>query len=145
MSPRGPSGASKSLFKNLKKPSVFTRFWVQRPPKRASRNPRAAREAPKELQRPMQKTAQKITKNACLVKNALSRRSHFLPFLGPEECQENLKVKTCKKDKSVIHQKSCSIMGGVVKNALSRRSHFDPWMDPLFGDISCSFLSSSFT
>ena len=26
MSPRGPSGALKSLFKNLKKPCVFTRF-----------------------------------------------------------------------------------------------------------------------
>jgi len=41
MSPRGPSGALKSLFKNLKKQCVFTRFWVQRPPKRPSRNPRA--------------------------------------------------------------------------------------------------------
>ena len=37
MSPRGPSGASKSLFKNLKKPRVFTLFWVQRPPKKTSR------------------------------------------------------------------------------------------------------------
>ena len=51
MSPREPSGASKSLFKNLEKPDVFTRFWVQRPPKRPSRNPRAAQEAPKDLQR----------------------------------------------------------------------------------------------
>ena len=29
-----------SLFITLKKPIVFTRFWVQRPPKRASRGPR---------------------------------------------------------------------------------------------------------
>jgi hypothetical protein len=29
-----------SLFKTLKKHLVFTRFWVQRPPKRASRGPR---------------------------------------------------------------------------------------------------------
>ena len=41
MSPRGPSGASKSLFKNLKKHIVFTRFWVQRPPKKTSRKKRA--------------------------------------------------------------------------------------------------------
>ena len=35
--PKEPSGASKSLFKNLKKHRVFTRFWVQRPPKKTSR------------------------------------------------------------------------------------------------------------
>ena len=34
-------------------------FWVQRPPKRPSRNPRAAQEAPKELQRPEQKIDKK--------------------------------------------------------------------------------------
>ena len=40
MSPRRPSGTSKSLFKNPKKLFVFSGFWVQRPPKRASRGPR---------------------------------------------------------------------------------------------------------
>ena len=83
MSPRGPSWALKSLFKNLKKHQVFTRFWVQRPPKRASRNPRAAQEAPKELQRPEKNLPNKIPKNASVVKNALSWRSHFLLILGP--------------------------------------------------------------
>ena len=39
-----------SLFITLKKPIVFTRFWVQRPPKRASRSPRDSPETPKELQ-----------------------------------------------------------------------------------------------
>ena len=39
-----------SLFKTLKKHLVFTRFWVQRPPKRASRSPRDSPETPKELQ-----------------------------------------------------------------------------------------------
>ena len=77
MSPRGPSGALKSLFKNLKKPCVFTRFWAQRPPKRPSRNPRAEN---------VQKTPPKKREQICpkkfpimhaVVKNALSRRSHF--------------------------------------------------------------------
>ena len=67
----------KESFQNLKKPRVFTRFWVQRPPKRASRNPRAAQEAPKELQRPEKNLPKKIPINASVVKNALSRRSHF--------------------------------------------------------------------
>merc|ERR1712023_312600 len=69
-----------SLFKNLKKPIVFTRFWVQRPPKRH----------PKSFKRPVQNLPRKITKNACLVKNALSRRSHFDlildPSLAPQVC-----------------------------------------------------------
>ena len=67
----------KEPFQKPKKPRVFTRFWVQRPPKRASRNPRAAQEAPKELQRPEKNLPKKIPKNASMVKNALSRRSHF--------------------------------------------------------------------
>ena len=90
MSPRGPSGALKSLFKNLKKPCVFTRFWVQRPPKRPSRNPRAAQETPKDLQNAMQKSATKNQKKCLLgrkcLKPAISKKtpsgthfwSHFL-------------------------------------------------------------------
>ena len=50
---------------------------------RPSRNPRAAQEAPKELQRPVQNRPKKITINACLVKNALSRRSQKDPLLDP--------------------------------------------------------------
>ena len=63
MSPRGPSGALKSLFKNLKKPCVFTRFWAQRPPKRPSRNPRAEKmqkTLPKKRDKICQKKSQKM-------------------------------------------------------------------------------------
>ena len=90
MSPRGPSWALKSLFKNLKKPKVVSRFWVQRPPKRASRNPRAAQEAPKELQRPMQKTAKKNPKKCLCGKKclglAISFCSFFWPNFGGQNC-----------------------------------------------------------
>ena len=82
MSPRGPSWAWKSLFKHLKKPRVFTRFWVQRPPKRASRNPRAAQEAPKELQRPMQKTAKKNPKKCYRGKKCLKLAISLLIKFG---------------------------------------------------------------
>ena len=85
MSPRGPSWALKSLFKNLKKTYFFARFWVQRPPKRASRNPRAAQEAPKELQRPMQKIAKKnpqkwLHGKKCLKPAISFRTSNGSPF-----------------------------------------------------------------
>ena len=50
---------------------------------RPSRNPRAAQEAPKELQRPEKNLPKKIPKNASVVKNALSWRSHFLQNLEP--------------------------------------------------------------
>ena len=50
---------------------------------RPSRNPRAAQEAPKELQRPEKSQPKKIKINASVVKNALSRRSHFQRFLKP--------------------------------------------------------------
>ena len=82
MSPRGPSWALKSLFKHLKKPRVFTRFWVQRPPKRASRNPRAAQEAPKELQRPMQKIAKKNPKKCLRGKKCLKPAISFWTCFG---------------------------------------------------------------
>ena len=82
MSPRGPSWALKSLFKHLKKPRVFTRFWVQRPPKRASRNPRAAQEAPKELQRPMQKIAKTNPKKCLHGKKCLKVAISLWPDFG---------------------------------------------------------------
>ena len=80
MSPRGPSGASKSLFKNLKKPSVFEGFWVQRPPKRASRCPIRLPRDPQKLHKKQNK---KFLKNASMVKNALSRRSHLKQISKP--------------------------------------------------------------
>ena len=61
----------KESFQTPQKPRVFTRFWVQRPPKRASRNPRAAQETPKELQRPMQKIAKKNPKKCLRGKKCL--------------------------------------------------------------------------
>ena len=63
MSPRGPSWALKSQTTAFKKPwkiNGFQCFWVQRPPKRPSRNPRAAQEAPKELQRPKKNQPKKV-------------------------------------------------------------------------------------
>ena len=87
MSPRGPSGALKSLFKNLKKPCVFTRLWVQRPPKRPSRGPRAAQETPKELQNAMQKSTKKNHKKCLLgrkcLKPAISKRPPLRPLFSP--------------------------------------------------------------
>ena len=83
MSPRGPSWALKSLFKNLNKPWVFTRFWVQRPPKRASRNPRAAQETPKDLQNAVQKTDKKKSKNQCRGKKCLKPAISLLRNFGP--------------------------------------------------------------
>ena len=77
MSPRGPSGALKSLFKNLKKPCVFTRFWAQRPPKKPSRNPRAEKMQKTLPKKQCKNLTKKIPKNAVVVKNALSRRSPF--------------------------------------------------------------------
>ena len=50
---------------------------------RPSRNPRAAQEAPKELQRPEKNLPKKIPKNAIVVKNALSWRSHLRHFWEP--------------------------------------------------------------
>ena len=47
---------------------------------RPSRNPRAAQEAPKELQRPEKNLTNKIPKNTLVVKNALSWRSHLRRF-----------------------------------------------------------------
>ena len=44
------------IFKNLKKPLVFEGFWIQRPPKKASRNPR---KLPREAQRTPKPTTQK--------------------------------------------------------------------------------------
>ena len=74
MSPRGPSGASKSLFKNLKKHCVFSGFWVQRPPKTASRDPRRLPRSTKKKPKHQQK---RCLKYQSPVKNALARRSHF--------------------------------------------------------------------
>ena len=69
---------------------VFNVFGFQRPPKRPSRNPRAAQEAPKELQRPETNPPKKIPKNAAVVKNALRWRSHFglrmEPIFGATFC-----------------------------------------------------------
>ena len=77
MSPRGPSGALKSLFKNPKKACVFTRFWAQRPPKKPSRNPRAEKMQKTLPRKQCKNLPKKIQKNASVVKNALSRRSPF--------------------------------------------------------------------
>ena len=53
------------IFKNLKKPSVFLGFWVQRLPKRASRGPRrlprSTQRAPKPQKKGIQKGTQKLT------------------------------------------------------------------------------------
>ena len=51
------------IFKNLKKPTVFDGFWVQRPPKRASRNPKISQEEPKENQNHQQKDQKLNPKN----------------------------------------------------------------------------------
>ena len=58
------------IFKNLKKPPVFEGFWVRRPPKRASRDPRRlprgtqrAPKPPKKIQKVIKKLVKNDTKN----------------------------------------------------------------------------------
>ena len=76
------------LFKTIKKQLVFTRFWVQRHPKRASRGPRRLPRGNQRAPKP-QKTKKKKNKNKIerMVGNALSRRfiiGHLLaPILEP--------------------------------------------------------------
>ena len=48
MQPKWPSRASVSLFKNLKKPRVFTGFWLHAPPEKASIGPRRLQRNPQE-------------------------------------------------------------------------------------------------
>ena len=80
MSPRGPSGASKSLFKNLKKHWVFTRFWVQRPPKKTSRK----KTCKKQREKKAKKTKTQMLKICLLGKKCLKPAISFFPFLGPK-------------------------------------------------------------
>ena len=47
------------IFKNLKKPYVFEGFWVQRPPKRASRGPRRLPRGTQRASEPNKKGIQK--------------------------------------------------------------------------------------
>ena len=101
MSPRGPSWAFKrqtTAFKNPDKTRCFLTVLGPETSQDTLKNTRATQKAPKELQRPEQKSTKKNKKNAA-----------------------------------------------VVKNALRWRSHFGPRMEAIFGDLSCSFLSSSFT
>ena len=79
MSPRGPSGASKSLFKNLKKHLVFTRFWVQRPPKKTSRKKTCKKQHEKKAEK-----TKKMLKECLLGKKCLKPAISFFPFLGPK-------------------------------------------------------------
>ena len=62
-----------SLFKTIKKHLVFTRFWVQRPPKRASRGPRRLPRGTQGAPKPQKKGIQKWTPNLTI----------FGPILGP--------------------------------------------------------------
>ena len=71
------------IFKNLEKPLVFLGFWVQRPPKRASRGPRRLPRGTQRAPKPQKKGSKNEPKNKAPVENALSRRSRFWPILGP--------------------------------------------------------------
>ena len=82
MSPRGPSGASKSLFKNLKKPRVFNGFWVQRPPKRASRCPIRLPRDPQKMHKHQKMPKKSVLGKKCL-KPAISKRPPLRPLFSP--------------------------------------------------------------
>ena len=80
---RGPSWALKrqtTAFKNPDKTRWFLTVLGPETSQDTLKNTRAAQKAPKELQRPKQKTTKKNKKNAFVVKNALSWRSHFQQF-----------------------------------------------------------------
>ena len=93
--------------------------------------------------------ASKSQKAAC---SKTLKNLEFLHVFGsrgiPRKPQDqNVQKKTVKKTvkKKRTYKKKWKKKHAVVKNALRWRSHSGPRMEPLFGDISCSFLSSSFT
>merc|ERR1712078_206045 len=51
------------IFKNLKKPSVFAGFWVRKPPKRASRDPRRLPRGTQRAPKPPTKRSKIESKN----------------------------------------------------------------------------------
>ena len=61
--PEAPTytGPKSDIFKNLKKLSFFYVFGIQRPPKRASRDPRRLTEGPERAPKPYKKVIQKST------------------------------------------------------------------------------------
>ena len=80
MSSRGPSEASKkqtNAFIKPEKTNGFSRFCDHGLPMRPTKDPRATQKTPKDLQHPCKNKPKKKTKIPSLVKNALSRRSHF--------------------------------------------------------------------
>merc|ERR1711976_685363 len=85
MSPREPSGASKNqkaaFSKTSKKPPVFEGFWVRRPPKRASRDPRRLSRGTQRAPKPPKKI-QKVIKK--LVKNSTKNDQKVTKKLGPK-------------------------------------------------------------
>jgi len=70
-----------SLFKTIKKHCVFTRFWVQRLPKRASGNPRRLprgnQRAPKPKEKAKQNENQNLTYGRKCLSPAISPQSSF--------------------------------------------------------------------
>ena len=68
------------IFKNLKKPPVFEGFWVRRPPKRASRDPRRLSRGTQRAPKPPKKI-QKVIKK--LVKNSTKNDQKVTKKLGP--------------------------------------------------------------
>merc|ERR1712023_89089 len=85
MIPREPSGASKNqkaaFSKTSKKPPVFGGFWVRRPPKRASRDPRRLSRGTQRAPKPPKKI-QKVIKK--LVKNSTKNDQKVTKKLGPK-------------------------------------------------------------
>ena len=69
------------IFKNLKKPTVFEGFWVRRPPKRASRDPRRLPRGTQRAPKPPKKI-QKVIKK--LVKNSTKNDQKVTKKLGPK-------------------------------------------------------------
>jgi hypothetical protein len=69
------------IFKNLKKPPVFEGFWVRRPPKRASRDPRRLPRGTQRAPKPPKKI-QKVIKK--LVKNSTKNDQKVTKKLGPK-------------------------------------------------------------
>ena len=87
------------IFKNLKKPTVFYCFWIQRPPKRTSRGPgRHPRDTQRETQRcskAWSKSGQKVNSRICKKNDFLSRKNRsdrflFELFLTPSGCLTTL-------------------------------------------------------
>ena len=76
--PKYPSEAPGTLFKNVKKPKVFAGFWVRNLP----REPKEAQEAPKKRQNPKSKYAPKNPQKCLRGKKCLKVAISLWPVFG---------------------------------------------------------------